>query len=151
MFCLQACCGNLVRGADPAAANHPNLLLNRREIEAVKEEIRTQPWAAGLFEKLKAAVDGLDMDRHDGPRNAALLYVLTGEKQYADRVRTSLVNEARAYAPRFEKVNLKVERNSRGFNWEVTVTGASSADEALTILKDAEAKLAAQYGATVTA
>ena len=44
------------------------------------------------------------------------------------------------------KVNLKVERNSRGFNWEVTVTGASSADEALSILKDAEAKLAAQYG-----
>jgi hypothetical protein len=46
------------------------------------------------------------------------------------------------------KVNVKVEKNSRGFNYEVTVTGASNVDEAMAILKDAEAKLAAQYSAT---
>ena len=45
------------------------------------------------------------------------------------------------------KVNLKVEKNSRGYNYEVTVSGASSTDEAMAITKDAEAKLAAQYGA----
>lgn len=43
------------------------------------------------------------------------------------------------------KVNVKVEKNSRGFNYEVTVTGAANVDEALAILKDAEAKLAAQF------
>jgi hypothetical protein len=83
--CFHACWGPLVQGADTSAVKHPNLLLDRQEIEALKEKIRTQPWAAVLLEKLKAGVGGLDLDRHGGPRNAALLYAITGEKQYADR------------------------------------------------------------------
>jgi hypothetical protein len=43
-------------------------------------------------------------------------------------------------------INLKIERNSRGFNYEATVTGAKSVDEAIALLKDAESKLAAAYG-----
>lgn len=43
------------------------------------------------------------------------------------------------------KVNVKVEKNSRGYNFEVTVTGAPSVDEALAIVRDAENQLAAQY------
>lgn len=44
------------------------------------------------------------------------------------------------------KVNVKVEKNSRGYNFEVTVTGASSVDEALKVVVDAETKLKAAYG-----
>lgn len=43
------------------------------------------------------------------------------------------------------KVNVKVEKNSRGYNFEVTVTGAPSVDEALSLVREAESKLAAQY------
>lgn len=43
------------------------------------------------------------------------------------------------------RVNIKVEKNSRGVNWEVTVTGASNPDEALRIIRETDAKLAAQY------
>ena len=43
------------------------------------------------------------------------------------------------------KVNMKVERNSRGYNWEVTVTGSVSVDEALTIVQDAKKKLSQIY------
>ena len=44
------------------------------------------------------------------------------------------------------KINAKVERNSKGYNWEVTVTGASSPDEALALIEEAEAKLKARFG-----
>jgi hypothetical protein len=48
------------------------------------------------------------------------------------------------------RVNVKVERNSRGFNYEATITGAKTVDEAMTMLKDAEAKLKAVYGTSET-
>ena len=48
------------------------------------------------------------------------------------------------------KVNMKLEKNSKGFNYEVTVTGASTADEALEIIRDAEQKLYAAYGQPAT-
>jgi hypothetical protein len=44
------------------------------------------------------------------------------------------------------KVNTKVTRTTRGYTWEATVTGAESAGEALRMLKDAEAKLRAEFG-----
>jgi len=43
------------------------------------------------------------------------------------------------------RVNMKVERNSRGYNYEATVTGAKTVDEAVGILNDAIAKLRATY------
>jgi len=36
------------------------------------------------------------------------------------------------------RVNAKVERNSKGYNWEATVTGATSVKQAITMLKDTE-------------
>ena len=45
-------------------------------------------------------------------------------------------------------VNVKVEKNTKGYNWEVTVTSASSVAEALMVLNDAETSLQAMYGAT---
>jgi hypothetical protein len=46
------------------------------------------------------------------------------------------------------RVNVKVERNSRGFNYEATVTGAKTVEEAMALLMDAEAKLRAKYGSS---
>ena len=43
------------------------------------------------------------------------------------------------------RINVKVEKNSRGFNYEATVTGAKTVDEALSLLKDAEEKLRLQF------
>lgn len=44
------------------------------------------------------------------------------------------------------RVNVKVERNSRGFNYEATITGAKTVDEAMTMLQEAEGKLKTAYG-----
>ena len=44
------------------------------------------------------------------------------------------------------RINVKVEKNTKGFNYEVTVTGAKTVDEALSLLKDAQQKLQAEFG-----
>ena len=49
------------------------------------------------------------------------------------------------YDPQGPKINVKVEKNSRGYNFEVTVTGASSVDEALALVHDADTKLRLEY------
>lgn len=41
------------------------------------------------------------------------------------------------------RVNVKMEKNSRGFNYEITVTNASSVDEAIALATDAKAKMEA--------
>jgi len=46
------------------------------------------------------------------------------------------------------RVSVKVERNTKGFNYEVSVSGAKSVEEALALLNDAIAKLRATYGET---
>lgn len=43
-------------------------------------------------------------------------------------------------------VNVKVEKNSKGFNYEVTVVGARSLDEAMELIMRAEARLAGAFG-----
>ena len=45
------------------------------------------------------------------------------------------------------RINLKVERNSKGYNWETGVTGATSVDEAMRVLAEAEGALKKRYGA----
>lgn len=44
------------------------------------------------------------------------------------------------------RINVKVEKNTKGFNYEATVTGAKTVDEAMTALKAAQGALEAQYG-----
>jgi hypothetical protein len=44
------------------------------------------------------------------------------------------------------RINVKVEKNTKGFNYEATVTGAKSVDEALSLLKEVQQKLQAEYG-----
>lgn len=45
------------------------------------------------------------------------------------------------------RINVKAERNTKGYNYEATVTGAKTVEEAMAILNEAIAKLEAQYGA----
>ena len=93
-------------GAEPTIVQHPNLLLNSQGIEAIREKIRNQPWAAALFEKLKASANtGLQ----DGLRNTVLLYALTGEKSYGDGAHDNLLNDARYSILRIDKADLDAE------------------------------------------
>ena len=39
------------------------------------------------------------------------------------------------------RVNVKLVKNTKGFNWEVTVLNATSVEEALVILREARAEL----------
>ncbi len=44
------------------------------------------------------------------------------------------------------RINVKVEKNTKGFNYEATVTGAKTVEEALSLLKEAQQKLQAEFG-----
>ena len=44
------------------------------------------------------------------------------------------------------RVTVKVEKNSKGYNWEAAVSGAKTVEEAMQKLKEAEAQLLATYG-----
>jgi hypothetical protein len=49
------------------------------------------------------------------------------------------------WADQGPKVDIKAERNSRGYNWEIKVSGAKTTDEAIAMLAEADAKLKAQF------
>jgi len=44
------------------------------------------------------------------------------------------------------RITVKVEKNTKGFNYEASVSGAKTVDEALSLLKEAQQKLQAAYG-----
>lgn len=44
------------------------------------------------------------------------------------------------------RVNVKVEKNTRGYNFEATVLNAATPDEALALLRQTVAALEAEYG-----
>jgi hypothetical protein len=97
--------GSGVAAAEPAA-RHPNLLLNRDEIEQVKRKIRAHDWAARLFERVQALADEPGRTTRN-PREAALVYVLTGKKRYAQEVRQAIVGHARAELPKYDKLDIQ--------------------------------------------
>jgi hypothetical protein len=43
------------------------------------------------------------------------------------------------------RVSVKVEKNSKGYNYEAHVSGCKTVDEAMALLNDAVAKLKAAY------
>ena len=47
------------------------------------------------------------------------------------------------------RINVKVEKNTKGFNYEATVSGAKTVEEAMTALKSAQIELEKTYGAPV--
>lgn len=44
------------------------------------------------------------------------------------------------------RVNLHIEKNSRGINWEVTILNATSTEEGIKLLEEARQKMAELYG-----
>lgn len=48
--------------------------------------------------------------------------------------------------PADPKINLKLIRNSRGVNWEITAMNFATVEEALEAIQQAETQLAALYG-----
>ena len=104
-FCLAA---------DPVPIKHPNLLLNRDEIDQIKVRATRQPWATKLMEKLKADADetiGKSNwgDQNERSRELAICYALTGETRYADAARRKLIQDARGSLARYEKLDVNVQ------------------------------------------
>ncbi len=99
--------GPNVRAEAPARVKHPNLLLNREEIDQVREKIQKHDWAKRLLDRVKElAADPSRVGRT--PREAALMYVLTGDKSCGDAVHRALVDGARNELAQLEKVNLQL-------------------------------------------
>ena len=112
-----------VGSAAEPAVQHPNLLLNRQEIAAVKQKIQAQPWAAALLERLKRESEGHG-GSVDGVRNSALLYALTGEKRYADYARRRLLDDARYLLPQYEHADLNTQPDFGMFHsWGLVAWG----------------------------
>jgi hypothetical protein len=44
------------------------------------------------------------------------------------------------------RVTAKVERNTKGYNWEAAVSGAKTVEEAMTLLVEAESELRSKFG-----
>src|SRR5437016_1257456 len=65
-----------------SAPRHPDLILNSKEIIEIREKLRTQPWAARVVEKMKDEVQRQD-EKANFRVSAAVLYALTGERQFA--------------------------------------------------------------------
>jgi hypothetical protein len=97
-----------IRADAPPTGRHPNLLLNRAEIELVKKKIKDRAWAARLFERVKALADDHGRTTHN-PREAALVYALTGELGYADAVRQALLGHARRLLPQYAALDVKLQ------------------------------------------
>ena len=47
------------------------------------------------------------------------------------------------------KVSVGIERNTKGYNWSVSVSNASSVQEALALLEEARTQMANSYGEPV--
>ena len=98
----------------PAAAagpkvQHPNLLLNREEIDAIKRKIAAHKWAADLFEREKAMADEMVTKGARCERETAICYALTGQRRYADSVRHLLLQYAKEFQTQRPKVDLKIQ------------------------------------------
>lgn len=107
VFGITVLCGAVAVAAPPV--KHPNLLLNRDEIEQVKAKIAKYPWAAAALEKTKE--HALHGPAHENAfLNQALYYALTGDKSFADRARAGLLGSARSELPEFQKLDLATNR-----------------------------------------
>ncbi len=91
---------------------HPNLLLNRPEIDEIKVKARDHPWVARLLERVKAKAE-----KEDAIADCALSYALTGEARYAIHVRNRLVREVREQMPHYDKLDIKAEPEWARWNW----------------------------------
>ena len=97
---------------ESAGVHHPNLLLNKKEIEQIKLKVQEQPWAARLLDRVKekAQKDGAVLE-------TALAYVLTRQTNYAAGVRKRLLSEARDQLAHYEKLDVQAEPEWARWNW----------------------------------
>jgi len=118
-----------------APVKHPNLLLDRGEIEGVKAKIAKYPWAAAALEKTKEhALDG--PPHENGFIDQALYYAFTGDRGFADRARGHLLECARSELPEFQK--LDVAKNPEFGSWNVWGARAWAYDLVHETCSDAE-------------
>ncbi len=98
--------GRDARADAPALVKHPNLLLNREEIAQVRAKIQQHDWAKRLLNRVKELAD--DKGRVGRtPREAALVYVLTGDKTSGEAVHRALISGARHELAQLEKNDLQ--------------------------------------------
>lgn len=114
--------GNLSgEGTGTVRVTHPNLFLNRAEIDAMREKIRQRAWAGRLYQRLQAQVEdtlrgGQEYAHYYDPspypgvdigggwttarrtRDVALAAVISGEARYVEKVRDILLYYVAAFA-----------------------------------------------------
>ena len=73
-----------------------------------------------------------------------------GEEVYMDALIGNTDQHVYHHNDPAPRVSVKVEHNSRGYNWEASVSGASSVQEAMALLTAAEAALNGKFGAPET-
>jgi hypothetical protein len=94
--------------APPPKVKHPNLLLNREEIEQVKAKIQRYPWAAALLDRLKTMTKDRTVTHMRGGQHSAIAYVLTNEKRYAEEARKELLQTAKSQLPKYAAADLRL-------------------------------------------
>jgi predicted secreted protein len=62
---------------------------------------------------------------------------------------TSTVNHFHHQVSDGPKITIKIEKNSKGYNWEVSVSGAKSVAEAILLMQQAEKEMKDLYGEKV--
>ena len=45
-----------------------------------------------------------------------------------------------------QKLNVKLEKNSKGYNWEITVTNADNIQDAMNVIQETDQILRHEYG-----
>jgi hypothetical protein len=137
--------GNSLAAAPPVV-KHPNLLMNRDEIQQVQAKIKDHSWAARLFQKVRELADD-NRRTSRTPREAALVYALTGEKRYGEMVRKALVGGARQELGRYAK--LDIAKDSDFGSWGPWATWAWAYDLTYDLYTDDERQLIERLFRTV--
>src|SRR5512133_598778 len=107
LFCTLVLSCSLASLAAPVT--HPNLFLNRAEIEQVKANIAKYPWAAAALETTKERALGKDPDDPFGGMTVlyqAHYFAFTGDKSFADMARGRLLGMAQSGIPQYETLDI---------------------------------------------
>src|SRR5262245_26242037 len=89
-----------------APVTHPNLFLNRAEIEQVKAKIAKYPWAAAALAKTKESAVTSNAFAGNRVLDQALYATFTGDTSFADRARGALLGLAKSELPQYENVDM---------------------------------------------
>jgi hypothetical protein len=76
-----------------AAPHYPNLFVNAQELEHLRLKLETEPWRARLLEQVKQDADA------GNPVAAAVVHVLTKDRDYGVKVRVHLLQQAKDFVP----------------------------------------------------